>query len=95
MLKNNKKRADYIGSFYILIYLITSESASITTGSHLEPASECIISKAFSTGMAFLYGLSDVIAEYASAAAIILEPKGIDCPFKPSGVPEPSYLSFW
>ena len=73
------------------VYFTTCFSASITTGSHF--LSFCIISIASDTGKAFLYGLSEVIALKASATAIILEPKGIDIPFSPSGFPLPSYRS--
>ena len=42
---------------------------------------------------AFLCALSCVRAQYAPAKAIILEPRGIELPFKPSGKPFPLYLS--
>ena len=81
--------------FIIYKLFITSNKALTTAGSHLISASDLIISNAISGVIALLYDLSEVIAVYASATAMILEPNGIELPFKPSGSPAPSQRYLW
>ncbi|KPJ85625.1 MAG: hypothetical protein AMS17_14090 [Spirochaetes bacterium DG_61] len=72
-----------------------STSASAQLGSNCRERSFLSTAMAWVLDIALRYGLSEVMASYASATAMIRAPISMSLPLTPSGYPLPSKRSWW